>query len=378
MSKLLADKEEYQLYNITEDSDVASVIRKNDGSISEWVIPKKRKQGKLPHKIQLLISSLIEEIAPDIIHVWGTELLLGIIPLKFNNNDRLLLDMQGVLSSCYDAYMGDLHFEDFWHSQPWLHALYSFSFIKIQKYRMWKRINNERYILRNYPNISVQSKWVENRVLLYGPHANIFHSPISLRDEFIKNAGCWNYDTPKQIITIGSEQAYKGIHVTIKAFRIIKKTYPNIVLKIVGNYNFKKGYGMYLLDLIKHEGVEGSVIFTGSLNEREMIDELTNSACCINSSFVESYSLVLAEAMIIGVPCVVSYSGAMVELGDNKSLSFYTPNDFIQCATKALEIMNSKDIAMKMSEESVKLAVKRNGSESAIEQQLSIYNSLLK
>ena len=64
-----------------------------------------------------------------------------------------------------------------------------------------------------------------------------------------------------------------------------------------------------------------------------MIGELLNCNVCVMPSFIETYCLAFAEAMMVGVPVVVSFAGAMPELAEhNKEAMFYNPLDHITCA----------------------------------------------
>ena len=71
----------------------------------------------------------------------------------------------------------------------------------------------------------------------------------------------------------------------------------------------------------------------GNLQAGKIIDLYKKSYCSIISSSVESYSVVLAESIAYGIPCVVSYAGALPEFKNRCSQLLYFPSgDFVTCA----------------------------------------------
>ena len=67
-------------------------------------------------------------------------------------------------------------------------------------------------------------------------------------------------------------------------------------------------------------------------------------------SFIESYSLALAESMMVGTPSVVSYAAAMPEFAkDNEQVLFYDSLDVISCAARIENIFVHKDLSERLS-----------------------------
>ena len=97
----------------------------------------------------------------------------------------------------------------------------------------------------------------------------------------------------------------------------------------------------------------------------------------LQTSYVESYSLAVAEAMMIGVPLVISYAGAMPELAqDRVTALFYTPSDFFSCAYRLKQIIEDEKLAYGMSIASRSIAAQRNVSSVLGDLQISIYKEV--
>ena len=201
------------------------------------------------------------------------------------------------------------------------------------------------------------------------------------------NASPWN--TPIgdkiQLLSVSSGVfPYKGVHIAIKALAILKQYYPNILLKIAGNYQQnrravkKHGYVRFLERTIQNLGLEDNIVFVGSLNTNELLAEMKRTNVMIHSSFVESYSLVLAEAMAVGVPGVISYAGAMSELAqDGVSGLFYSSADYRKCAYQVRRLIEDKELSRSISSAARRTAMERNNIQSVVANQLSIYNDVL-
>lgn len=138
------------------------------------------------------------------------------------------------------------------------------------------------------------------------------------------------------------------------------------------------GYSIYLRRLAKDLDVNKNIEYIGRLNANEVIKELQQSDVCVIPSFVETYCLGFAEAMMIGVPCVASYAGAMPELAEHKKEAlFYNPTDINTCAAFIDCIIQNAHLASFLSENARKRRLKENSTDQIVRTQLSIYERVL-
>ena len=109
----------------------------------------------------------------------------------------------------------------------------------------------------------------------------------------------------------------------------------------------------------------------------ELVNEMRHCNVFVQSSYVESYSLALAESMAIGVPSVVSYAGAMPELAEeNRMALFYSPSDYYKCAYQIERLLDNEELANNLSHNARELAIERNSVEFVVKKQISIYNAI--
>lgn len=371
MGHNLAKSGRVELVNITE-GHVPNIVVRRDENIVEYVLPKFKLRRGMPSLSNVSkIRKIVDVENPDLIHVWGVEKYWGLL---FSRNHisgyTCLLDIQGILETCSMYYMGELSYLSFREVMPFLDALYSYSFVLLQKHRMNRRVPMENEIIKWFDNIGVQSEWVRSWVKTKNPSARLFDSLISTRKDF--QSASWNRNSTKDsIVIIASEAPYKRLDVAIKAFSLVHSKYPDIRLDVVGyRPNPVKGFSRYISSLISNLHLSSSVRYMGNLSSLEMVEVMQHAYCSIVPSSVESYSMVLAESLSMGVPCVASYAGAMPEyINKSNNLSCFPSGDYVVCAERILSLIEGNENGCDNFQAPTDMDVTDN--------QIKIYSSLL-
>lgn len=371
------------LYNITYEGG-KTFDSKNYMGITQWVIPNERTSNGMPSgKVIEFIRQKENEIQPDLIHIWGTEHYWGMLNVKKILVAPVLLEIQGLLSVYEKVFYGGLTNKELVECigvkeilLP--QRLYYF------RHRIFKQKGKfEQFIISQSKNIAVQSEWVNTHIRIINPHANIYRTDIILRKQFY-NAAKWNANPVSQIIFTSSSGSniYKGLHVVFRALATLATSHPKVVLHVAGSIKydsyFQDGYTTWLLKLAKELKIENRIVWLGPLDEREMVTQLQKASVCVIPSFIETYCVALAEAMMIGTPCVVSYAGAMPELAVHGSSALFFPiDDAAVCSTQMEAILSNNAFARQMSLEAIKTTEIRNDPEKILNLQLDIYEKVI-
>lgn len=172
------------------------------------------------------------------------------------------------------------------------------------------------------------------------------------------------------------------MHIVIKAIALLKQQYPHIKLKLAGNINVGNklldGYSVFLNNLIKKHGLQENVIYLGSLDETQIIENLQHANACVIPSFVETYCLAFAESMMVGTPTIASYAGAMPELAVNgEEALFYNSMDYYSCAALIDKVIQDKKLAEHLSEKGRIRRMKDNDITAVVSRQIEIYKEVL-
>lgn len=377
------------LANISQSDKVNKISRFDVGGIKQWVLPKFHLYNGLPSRNNIQkIQSIVESFQPDLIHIWGVESYWGLLSSRGYLKGAILLEMQGIKFSCVNVFWGGLSIKDVLSTIGIKEIVKpSLSLIgRKNEFNRWGRYEKE--MLSKHDFICTQSEWVRSIITPYiRKNCLLLNTQCIVRKEFL-NSKQWaphlERKSPVIFTTSSQPHAFKGIHDVINAVSVLKSKYPAIELRIAGSFGAERkpilmaGYTRYLLRIIKKNNLQQNVKFLGAINEEQLISEMLNADVMVQPSYVESYSLALAEAMCVGLPAVVSYAGAMPELAkDNETALFYSPSDFHRCAFLINKLFDNKQLSGELSFKARKLALKRNSSKSVVELQIENYRRVI-
>lgn len=388
MAKLLVDSGKVELYNMVQGK-VKHTVKVDDTEIKEWILPMKssKRTGLPPSSIMKEIEGIVNSIRPDIVHIWGMERNWGLLTPYGILGENVLLEIQGVKYACGKVYYGGLTAGELLSTMRIQEIVFPSRFLYFVKQQFMRWGAHEEAMLKTHSHIGTLSEWVRNHVKYHNRNAVMHRSMIALREEFV-NPESWKKERSETDIVLMASSSfaipYKGMHVILDVVRLLKVKYPNIKLKIAGDWRIdkpfyrKSGYLKWFVSKAKRLGVFDSLEFLGPLNASELLSHFHTADVYIVPTFVESYCLALAEAMAVGIPCVASYVGGMVELADdNESALFFQAGDYFACAGNIERILSDRTLAMKMSESSRGKAQGRNAPISVLKRQLEIYEEMM-
>lgn len=386
MAEGLQKQENIQIINVTT-GNVNTTLRRDYNDIIQFIIPNKTIKKNNYHTAQKTckqIFDIVQNINPDLVHIWGTEHIWASIYEQGYINKPTLIDIQGLLFRYTDYYYGGLGLKDILNTISLKEILMPWRTLLGKKNEFYRRGRVEINCLKTFQNISYQSDWVLNNVRNLNCKANYFSTKILLRKAFYSEQS-WEYKEIKNPIVFSSASAavpYKGLHVLVKSISLLKEKYPNIQLRLAGKIDVGNklldGYSIYLKKLIRRYNLENNVVYVGSLNDHQIKKELLNCNVCVIPSFVETYCLAFAEAMILGVPTVASFTSALPELAENgKEALFYYPNDEVTCASHIDKLLVNKELSTMLSVNARERRLIENNPKTVVNRQIEIYNKIL-
>ena len=148
-----------------------------------------------------------------------------------------------------------------------------------------------------------------------------------------------NYQKEKHptIIFVARLSKAKGIEDAIHMIKIIAKTFPDIVLQVVGRGDDK--YTKYLIFLSKKLGVSDRIKFYGYISEKEKFNMLSTSHILISPSMKEGFGLTIAEAGFVGTPSVVYNSSGLSEVVEDRKTGLICKNNTPSDLAKHITIL---------------------------------------
>lgn len=380
----LAKQPNFKFINVTVGS-VNKVIRCDFDNVIQFIIPyRKSDRYSASPKTCNDVLKILEEFSPDLVHIWGTESIWTSIYQQGFVKHKTLIDIQGLLYIITDYYYGGLSFSEILQTISLKEIIMPWRLLFQKKNNFAKRGKVEMKYLQSFKNIAYQSSWVYNQLKYLNDNANYYPTKIMLRENFY-NAPSWTYrktDSPIIFSSASAAVTYKGLHILIKSVALLKQKYPKIQLRLAGKIDvgdkLLDGYSIFLRKLIRKYNLEENVFYLGPINAEQIIKELLSSSVCVIPSFIETYCLALAESLILGVPTVISFAGAMPELADNMhDALFYNSNDYRMCASNIDLLLTNTSLAEKLSMNSRIKRKRENDPIEVVKTQIDIYNSIL-
>ncbi len=313
---------------------------------------------------------IIEHFKPDLIHIHGTENPFGLI-IPHTGNIPVLLSIQGIMNSILKKYFSGI---DTYRFSDWRK---NWDFFLARNYTIYKkRAAIEREILASVKHVAGRTDWDRLIAGLLAPKASYYHINESLRPVFYQSE--WKPPRNKKIrlFSTVSDQPYKGVNVLLEAAIELHRAGLEFEWRVAGI-----DWSAVMLKMFHHEvGLnEIPVHLCGKLDQDEMVNELLGADCFIQVSQIENSSNSLAEAMMLGLPCIATAAGGTFSMLRNGKDGVLAPEgDPFALAGTILEYSNRYEELIEMGASARVHALKRHDPETVIGQLMSTYKTLLK
>jgi glycosyltransferase involved in cell wall biosynthesis len=245
------------------------------------------------------IRKVLNTIAPQLVHAWGTESCYGLAAAR--SNRRFLLSMQGLLSHYVKTV--PMH---------WL--------VRVQAW-------HERQVFRRTKHATVESRWGEHILRRWLPSADIRRVEYGVQERFFEQV--WEPDERRPAaIFVGTIDERKGVQDAVEAFRDPRLQDRRLV--VVGEPATDWGRAL-------RATAPQNVEWLGRLPPEETAKELARAWCLVLPTRADTSPNVVKEARVIGLPVITTPEGGQsdyIEYGKNGFL--IRPGD-IRALRDALE-----------------------------------------
>lgn len=333
-------------------------------------------------------SYVKEDFKPDLVHIHGTEYAHGLAFMKKYPNIKTVISIQGLISSLEKVYYGNIEIKEIIKNITIRDVIKQDNIFR-QKNKFINRAKNEVEMLKRAKAVIGRTTWDFANTKAINPKLKYYKGNETLRKIFYKNK--WNIQNIEKDTIFCSQAGYpiKGFHYLIEAVNILKKTKPNIKVYVAGNNIIdnksiinkakKTGYAKYISNLIKKYNLQNQIYFLGMLNENEMLDRLLKTNVFVLPSVIENSSNSLAEAMILGMPCVATNTGGTMDIVEHKKEGFLYPyTEPALCAEYISRFLNSKELCIEYGTNARNKALVRHNPDKNVQDMLNIYQDVMK
>ncbi len=175
------------------------------------------------------------------------------------------------------------------------------------------------------------------------------------------------------IMYIGRATPHKNLARLVKAFGLLRKAHPELMLVFAGQMdaNYKR-----LERLVSDQRLAADVVFAGHVTEGELRWLYQNTAAYIFPSLSEGFGLPGLEAMAHGAPVISAKATSLPEIYGDAAL-YFDPRDVRDMATKIHRVLTDSKLRTSLVIKGRAQAVKYSWRRMA-QQTLKIYENILK
>jgi L-malate glycosyltransferase len=327
-------------------------------------------------KYEKLWEKVKESFNPEIVHLHGTEYSHGLSFLRVYPDIKAVISIQGILNRIKDVSFGGLTYGQAIRNRTIRENLHMNGMLEMH-YLHKKNAKHEEEILSRAGFANCVNFWDESMVKSINPGIKCFRIEYNLRDEFY-NAPKWSVNNfeRRTVFTNPGGTPLKGLHMLIKAAAIVKREYPDVKLIVPGT-SAKSGYMKYVNKLIKSLGMMDNIVFLGRQTGTQMMRNMLKANVVVIPSAIEGTSLVLREAMFLGVPCITSFRGGMADFIDDKHDGYlYDYQEYPYLAYRLIELFENDDLCEKFSKNAIEKTEKTHDRKKNPDAYLEMYRSI--
>jgi glycosyltransferase involved in cell wall biosynthesis len=321
------------------------------------------------------ISQAIDEFKPDIIQIFGSENIFGLIAKE--QSIPVIIHIQGYLLVWQGKWFTGISkwdqfryagIKDLLLMRGTYNSFFAFT----------KRAETEAIILENCKYFMGRTNFDKRIASLISPNSTYFHCEEFIRKMFFEKQ--WDFPLQDEIkcISIIRATSYKGVDLLYKVFLILEK-YSGLSFKfrICGTSEnddiikiIKKKYRKE----IDHINIE----YLGKLTPEVLVDELCNSNIYVHPSYIENSPNSVCEAMALGMPIIATNVGGVSDLIEDEVEGILVqegePYSF---AGALVELTNNYEKAKQFGRNARTKAFKRHNPDDILKDILKIYKTII-
>lgn len=342
---------------------------------------------KYDSAIEDRMKEILEDFKPDIVHIFGTEFPHALACLRaYRRPARTLISIQGLVSSCAEAYMADLPTSV--QRQVTFRDLVKKDSLKQQQAKFQKRGLYEKEAIRLTGHIAGRTDFDKEMTSNINPEAKYHLLNETMRSCFYRDRWKRNECIPYSIFLSQGDYPLKGFHYLLKAMPMVLAQYPEAQVFVAGNNILRNetwqdrlkrsAYGKYLKKLIRENHLKDKVTMLDSLDAEGMKEQFLKSHVFVCPSVLENSPNSLGEAMLLGVPCVAADVGGVHNiLMDGGDGLLYPAGSVEGLAEKLIEIFSKESISQQYSQNARRHARETHDADQNYYKMIRIYEEIV-
>ena len=322
--------------------------------------------------------ALVQDIAPDLVHVHGTEGPSGLIA-PFVAPIPCVISMQGILQAYMRLYFAGRSFADF------AGMVASREFLvgggPLHEYlALRRRAQREADIMRRARWFIGRTDWDKAMLASINPAATYFHCDEIVRAPFYRAE--WRLESRERsgvrLYTTSSTLMGKGTECLMGAVSILRRAGLSPVRLRVAGVSPGSRLDLIYRRAARRAGVEDDVEWLGRIDADRIAHELLAAEVFVYPSYVDNSPNSVVEAMSVGAPIVASCVGGVPTLlRDRQEGLLVRPGDAAAFAGAISRLVTDPDEARRFGASARLTAQERNDPARIVARTVSIYGEIL-
>lgn len=324
-------------------------------------------------------AAAVRHFGPDLIHFHGSERFFGLLKADALVSAPAVVSLQGLLGpySEYRNFFGALSPWDVARSTRLVELPLGIGLLW-QYADIRRGARQEARLIAAVEGLLGRTDWDEEYARRLNPRASYHRVGEILRTPF--HEARWSLAACERhaLVYTNAGHPRRGTENLLAAVAMLREEFPAIRLRLAGAVSERSGYGRFLRGRIRALGLQASVEFAGYLDADAMARELVRAHAFVISSYIENSPNSLAEAMMVGMPCIASAVGGVPSMVENGRTGFLYPvEDIPTLAGTIRRVFRDDEGAVRAGAAARHVAELRHDPATVTDQLMAAYSSVL-
>lgn len=320
-------------------------------------------------------KQIIENIQPDIIHIFGTEWPFGLVAEY--TDIPIVIHIQGSIVFYNNSVPpGYSIWDEMIYLKCWKHPKRLRNVWR--KYKLSEsRSLMERKIWDTVHYYMGRTYWDKAMSAIMHPGRKYYHVNEALRDEFLNTKCSWRIPSMGKIrlISTGCSTFWKGPDLLIKTASILKDLKVDFEWVVAGKMDESVKKFVEYKEKLTYS--QCNIHLVGFVQPTELINYLCSSTIYVSTSYVENSPNSICEAQYLGVPVIATNVGGVASIVRNGVDGLLVPaNDPWQMAYSILTLAKDTQRMLEFSKNAREFAKQRHDPEQIAQDLLDCYNDI--
>jgi glycosyltransferase involved in cell wall biosynthesis len=322
--------------------------------------------------------SIVYNVKPDIIHVFGTE--SDFIKIVEQINTPIIVSLQGILTSIERKYNGGLSNNELKRVIDGKYLIYT-NFLPRTFAQKKKQISDhakvERKYLKQIKFVDGRTNWDKRVCKILAPNAKYFHVDRILRNSFYEKEWKFAGGELLKLHTTTNGNSFKGFCMLCEVLILLNDLNINYFCTVAG-LDYNSPIVKFARRKFGNSFPIANFKFLGRIEESEILYNLLNSNIYVSTSYIENSPNSVAEAMLVGLPVIATFAGGTeTYIKDGYNGILIQEGDSYAMAGAILEIKNNDSLAVFLGQNARYDSLKRHDKVKISSKMFDIYKQIL-